>query len=190
MEAIAQQESTMTDPVQQPRERGWKRLPLLFAVAGVWLAADFVTKKLASARLEDRSHDLLELKSVIVRFVLAHNPAGAWSMFHFAPGLLRRIMFVAVSVLASVLLTVWYLRLPRSDRMVRIGIATVLGGALGNLIDRVMVGSVIDFIEVSAYWGDSRHFWPTFNVADIAIVVGVALMMIQMILARNPHRES
>jgi len=183
MEAIAQ-ESTMTDPVQ-PQERGWRRLPLLFGIAGFWLAADFITKHLAAARLEDRSHDLLQLKSVIVRFALAHNPAGAWSMFHFAPGLLRRILFVTVSVLASVLLTVWYMRLPRHERMVRVGIATVLGGALGNLIDRVMVGSVIDFIEISASWGGQRHFWPTFNVADIAIVVGVALMMIQMVGARK-----
>lgn len=158
---------------------------MLLGVAGVWLAADVVSKQLAAARLEERSHDLLQLKSVIVRFALAHNPAGAWSMFHFAPGLVRRILFVSVSVLASALLTAWYLRLPRSERMVRIGIATVLGGALGNLIDRVMVGSVIDFIEISAIWGGERHFWPTFNVADIAIVVGVALMMIQMIGARK-----
>lgn len=158
---------------------------MLFGVTGFWLAGDFITKRLAAARLEERAHDLFQLKSVIVRFALAHNPAGAWSMLHFAPGLVRRILFVAVSVIASVLLTVWYLRLPRSERLVRIGIATVLGGAIGNLIDRVMVGSVIDFIEVSAFWGGDRHFWPTFNVADVAIVVGVALMMIQMIGARK-----
>jgi len=154
-------------------------------VGGGWLIADLATKRFAAARLAERSLDLLELKGVIVRLVLAHNPAGAWSMFGFVPGIARRLLFVAISVVASVLLTIWYLRLPREERLVRLGLVTVLGGALGNLVDRIAYGSVIDFIEVSAFWGETRHFWPTFNIADVAISVGVGLLLLQMVRGKK-----
>ena len=88
-------------------------------------------------------------------------------------------------MVASVLLTIWYLRLPREERLVRLGLVTVLGGALGNLVDRIAYGSVIDFIEVSAFWGETRHFWPTFNIADVAISVGVGLLLLQMVRGKK-----
>lgn len=160
----------------------------LILVTGISLAADVVSKRLAAARLADHTATLLEAKRIAVRFALAHNPAGAWSMFGWAPGVPRRVLFITVSVVASVLLAVWYARTPLQQRLLRFGIAFVLGGALGNLVDRVLTGNVIDFVEMSAVWGGTRHFWPTYNIADVAIVTGVGLMAIDML--RPHHRRA
>jgi signal peptidase II len=157
------------------------------AAALLSLVGDFVTKRLASARFGDEALEVLSNARFAIRFSLAHNPAGAWSMFGWAPGTPRRILFVAISTIASVLLAVWYAKTPVTQRALRLGIAFVLGGALGNLVDRVMTGSVIDFVEVSAIWGGTRHYWPTFNVADIAICVGVGLMAVDMFGKRRPE---
>jgi signal peptidase II len=72
----------------------------------------------------------------------------------------------------------WYAAtVPQSDRLARIGVAAVLGGAIGNLIDRATAGYVLDFVD--AYWGN-WHFW-AFNVADAAITVGVIFMILDML---------
>lgn len=163
----------------------WRHV-MLFVATGGWLALDQLTKRLAANRFGEHMVSVLDTSKVSIRLTLAHNPAGAWSMFGWAPGVPRRILFIAVSVIASALLGVWYARTPLSHRLLRLGISFVLGGALGNLVDRVLTGQVIDFVEMSAVWGGGRHFWPTYNVADIAICVGVGFMAIDML---RPHKE-
>ena len=179
-----------TEVVHRPGWRGWLgRHLMLIVLTGTSVAADVVSKRLAATRLADHSTTLLESPRVAVRLALAHNPAGAWSMFGWAPGIPRRVLFISVSVIASVLLAIWYARTPLQQRLLRFGIAFVLGGAMGNLVDRVLTGNVIDFAEVSASWGGTRHFWPTFNVADVAICVGVGLMAIDMMRPRRGVRS-
>jgi signal peptidase II len=76
--------------------------------------------------------------------------------------------------------------LPR-QRALRWGLPLVLGGALGNVLDRIRYGQVIDFIDVHVFWKGADRHWPTFNVADIAICVGVGLMAIDMFTSKRAH---
>jgi signal peptidase II len=105
------------------------------------------------------------------------NPGAAFGLFRRFPASARGPLFHLVSIGAVVLITTYFLRLTgsRQERWARIGLPLVLGGALGNWVDRLARGFVIDFIE--AHWREV-YSWPSFNVADSAIVVGVALLVI------------
>ena len=103
--------------------------------------------------------------------VLAHNMGAAFSMLNDAGGW-QRWMFSAIALAASVLI-VWLLRKHQQQKLFSFSLALILGGALGNLIDRVAYGYVVDFLDF--YW-DSYHF-PAFNIADSAITCGAALML-------------
>ena len=89
-----------------------------------------------------------------------------------------------MSVVALVAIAVYGWKLPASSQLPRLALALIIGGALGNLFDRVRLGYVIDFLDV--YWG--RHHWPAFNVADSSITIGVALLVIDML--RQPRVQT
>jgi signal peptidase II len=136
---------------------------------------------------------------------IAYNKGGAWGLLQDAAETVRRPFFFAVSVLAVLFIVSLYSKLGRGQRALMWGLPLVLGGALGNLSDRITRSSVIDFIDYRAdwvlamnsgiakvvpRWGLTDH-WPTFNVADIAICIGVGLMAIDMFTARRgPERRS
>ena len=107
----------------------------------------------------------------------AENPGAAFGLFRRLPPGARGPLFHLVSIGAVVLITVYWLRLrgTRQEIWALIGLPLVLGGAIGNWVDRLARGFVIDFIE--AHWKDV-YTWPSFNVADSAIVVGVILLLI------------
>ena len=93
----------------------------------------------------------------------------------------KTIVIAVVAICALIGVSVYAGTLAREHLLPRLGMAFIIGGAAGNLIDRILVGSVVDFVD--AYWG-SVHFW-AFNVADSAITVGVALMILDMIGTRT-----
>jgi len=103
--------------------------------------------------------------------VLAHNMGAAFSMLNDAGGW-QRWMFSAIAVAASGLI-VWLLRKHQQQKLFSLSLALILGGAVGNLIDRIAYGYVVDFLDF--YWG-AYHF-PAFNIADSAITCGAALML-------------
>ena len=109
----------------------------------------------------------------MLNWTLLHNYGAAFSMLSDAGGW-QRWLFTGLAVLVSGIFTVWLLRLPKNTTVLAAGIALVLGGAVGNLIDRVSLGYVVDFIHV--YYQDS-HF-PAFNIADSAITLGTILLII------------
>src|SRR5262249_48072531 len=134
-----------------------------------------------------RSLDIHEFRPLIEGVLsLSHvqNRGAAFGILSEADLPYQAALFSAVSLLALVAIAVYAFRLPAEARLPQIGLALVLGGALGNLIDRVRLGYVVDFIHL--YWG--THQWPDFNVADSAITVGVALLILDMLVA--PDRES
>ncbi len=103
--------------------------------------------------------------------VLAHNSGAAFSFLSDAGGW-QRWLFTAIAVIAAVWIT-WLLRKHEHEKLFCFTLALILGGALGNLIDRIVYGYVVDFLDF--YWG-SYHF-PAFNVADAAITCGAALLI-------------
>jgi len=103
--------------------------------------------------------------------VLTYNTGAAFSFLAGASGW-QRWFFVLVAVAAATLI-IWMLHRHRSETFLCIGLALILGGAIGNLIDRVLVGAVVDFILL--YW---RHYqWPAFNVADSCITIGAGMLI-------------
>ena len=150
------------------------RVPELW-IASVVVVLDQATKALVKARLP-----LHESVTVIPGFLdLTHvrNTGAAFGMlndldFPFKPAVMVLVALVALGAVASYALT-----LPPTQRIARYGLALILGGAVGNLIDRATMGYVVDFVD--AYWR-GVHFW-AFNVADSAITVGVSLMLLDVL---------
>jgi len=130
----------------------------------------------SSLRLRYRSPG--KAKEVIagwLRLRYVENPGAAWGFLADGDDSFRGPFFLAVSIIASIFLLYVYRRAHESQHLFQASLALVLGGALGNFADRLRIGRVVDFIEV--HYEDKAR-WPTFNVADVAISVGVALLLL------------
>lgn len=114
------------------------------------------------------------------------NPGGAFSFFADAPLEQRLLFFIGTTVIAIILLLVFYAKLREDEVLSATALGVVLGGALGNLVDRVRYNEVIDFLDVHLLGG---YTWPTFNVADSAIVIGVGLLILEVFLADEESAE-
>lgn len=108
----------------------------------------------------------------MLNWTLLHNYGAAFSFLSDAGGW-QRYFFTSLAAVVSVIFALWLLRLPKNTVVLAAALSLILGGAIGNLIDRVTLGYVVDFIHV--YYNDS-HF-PAFNIADSAITLGVILML-------------
>jgi signal peptidase II len=148
----------------------------LAVTSAIFVAADLLTKWWAQGALTGREDPIVVLPGLI-KFELAFNRGGAWSMLADQPDGVRLPFFFAVSAAAFVFIVSLYRKLEPHQKALKWALPLVLGGAMGNLVDRIRYEHVIDFI-------DPYHYWPTFNVADIWIVAGVALMAIDMFTPR------
>ncbi len=150
---------------------------LIFAaVAAFVLIADQITKYLILHTIKLYS----EIVVIPGCFNIVHvqNPGGAFGLFASESGMFRALLFVAIAIVAIGLIFYLHYRSSARYRMLTVGFALIFSGAVGNLIDRLRFGRVIDFIDV--YVG--AYHWPAFNVADSAITVGAALLILDMIL--------
>jgi len=170
-------------------------------VAAVSLLFDVVSKAWAEIYFNHRllGHSV-EVVAQHLSLVLAYNKGGAWGLGHGWSDALRLPFFLLVSVAAIVFIVSLYARLLPSQNALKWGLPLVLGGALGNLTDRIVRNQVIDFIDYRAdwvrtmnewlagtivpHWSITDH-WPTFNVADVAICAGVGLMAVDMLFSRR-----
>jgi len=109
-------------------------------------------------------------------FKYVENPGAAWGFLQSAPSWFRTPFFLAVSVAAMVFIVVYFRKTQADQKLLRVALALVFGGAVGNFIDRARLGYVIDFID----WHWYERSWPTFNIADSAITVGVVLLVLDM----------
>jgi lipoprotein signal peptidase len=151
------------------------------------LAADIGSKTWAEHHL-DGYPGTVEIWKNHVTLLLAKNRGGAWGLLQSTSENVRRPFFLLVSVAAIAFIMTLYRRLQPRQRALKWGLPLVLGGALGNVFDRIRYGHVIDFIDVHLLWKGVEHHWPTFNVADIAICVGVGLMAIDMFTSKRGPR--
>lgn len=110
--------------------------------------------------------------------VHVQNQGAAFGIFHGQSAMFRLIFFGIVTLVCLYLIIYWLGTTVKSEKMQRWGLALIMGGAFGNLIDRIRFGYVTDFLDV--YY--ARHHWPAFNVADSAICVGVGLIVLRMLL--------
>jgi signal peptidase II len=124
----------------------------------------------------DKSMSLYEsiIISPFFNLTYVRNPGAAFSFLSDAGGW-QRWFFAAMALIISGILVVWLYRLKKHETLLAVALALVLGGAIGNLIDRLAYGYVIDFLDV--YY--QNWHWPAFNVADMAISLGVFLMLLE-----------
>jgi len=159
------------------------RYGLWLLLSAVVVLLDLYTKQLAMQHLE-----LYRPNAVFswLNFTLAHNTGAAFS-FLASSGGWQRWFLSAVAVIIVAVLLVWLWRLPHRARLLPSALSLVIGGAIGNLIDRIRFGYVVDFIDVHyAGW-----HWPAFNLADSAIVVGVILLLLDSLIpSRRPHHHA
>jgi len=116
---------------------------------------------------------------------LMHNSGAAFSFLSQAGGW-QRWFFIALSSVISIVIVIWMYGVPANRRWLLIALAFVLGGALGNLWDRVTIGYVIDFIEI--YYREM--YWPAFNIADSAISIGAVMLIIDAFWFNDTETES
>jgi signal peptidase II len=174
-------------------------------VAALSLIADISTKVWAELVINQRGFEPVRIIGENVSITLAYNQGGAWGLFSGADEVIRKPFFIGVSGFAVFFIISLYSRLHGSQIALKWGLPLVLGGALGNLSDRITRSQVIDFIDYRADWVMSLNsfvkqyvstwtltdHWPTFNVADVAICIGVGLMAVDMFThrPRAPQKE-
>ncbi len=151
-------------------------LPLLVLMVGV-VGLDQASKALLVHALE--LHDSVPLVDGLLSISHVRNRGAAFGLLSDWDLPYQPLVLAVLSIAALLAITLYFVRLPATARLPRIALALVLGGALGNLLDRVRLGYVIDFIHV--YW--RQHQWPDFNVADSAITVGVVLLVFDILRA-------
>ncbi len=118
----------------------------------------------------------------LFNLTLVYNPGAAFGMFGDLSDTTRRILLSVVSCLALIVVVRFMFKEAKYDQVSQFALIGILGGALGNVIDRYRFDSVVDFLDF--YWG--RYHWPAFNIADSAISVGVVILMLRVLFAKHP----
>ncbi|MBK8507296.1 MAG: lipoprotein signal peptidase [Candidatus Competibacteraceae bacterium] len=148
-------------------------------LSGLIVLLDQVTKHLAEALLQ-----MHQPVAILPSFnlMLTYNTGAAFSFLREAGGW-QRWFFLSLGIAVSIGLIVWLTRLKPEEKRLALALALVLGGAVGNLIDRTWLGHVIDFIQL--YY--QNWYWPTFNIADSAITVGAVLLVLDSLHSKDAN---
>jgi len=153
----------------------------------IWLSVvvvilDQLTKYIASTSLE-----MFTPVAVMPMFnwTLMHNTGAAFSFLHDAGGW-QRWFFATIAIVVSIVIFLWIKRLQHHEKWQAIALALILGGAIGNVIDRIWLGYVVDFIQV--YY--QQWYYPAFNVADSAIFIGVVMIIIDTIRESRAEKKN
>ncbi|MFN3769631.1 MAG: signal peptidase II [Ectopseudomonas guguanensis] len=166
-----------------PESSRFGHLPWLL-LSVLILVVDRVTKDIFEGTLS--MYQRIEVIPGYFDWTLAYNTGAAFSFLADAAGW-QRWFFAAIAIVVSVVLVVWLKRLKRQETLLAVALAMVLGGALGNLYDRVVLGHVVDFILV--HW-QSRWFFPAFNLADTFITIGAILLALDMFKSDKSAKEA
>lgn len=154
--------------------------PLVTGVAAVVVLIDHLTKWWV--RTSFQLYETVPVIEGFFHFTYVRNPGGAFGLLRDVDAAVRLPLFVVVATVAVGVLVYFVRQLPTEQRFLQVALGLVLGGAIGNLIDRVAFGEVIDFLDV--FWGE--YHWPAFNVADSAISSGVVVLMYYSLFVPDP----
>jgi len=164
------------------RIRDW-RLWLL-GVSALIIALDRATKEWVSRHVQDG--DAITVIPRVFRITHVENPGAAFSLFIDSPRPeLTRWLLIGFSLLAAVAVLIVLVRVGRRFSLTALSMALVLGGAIGNVWDRLRYGTVVDFLEVHIV----HYHWPDFNVADSAIVIGGILLLFDSLRSTSPVKQ-
>jgi signal peptidase II len=157
------------------------KITRLLLIAGVLVLLDQLTKALIG-------HYLQPFQSITVipgffNLIYIHNPGGAFGFLAGSDPIIRKVVFIFVSLMAVGLILWYYMKTPAGFPFLSGAFAMIFGGAIGNLIDRIRIGKVVDFLD---FYIGSLH-WPAFNVADSAITIGIGIFILHLLLKKLPE---
>jgi signal peptidase II len=185
--------STSPEPPPPAAKRSWgiKWLVLLLIVLAV-VAADQATKHWAQQDLQFKPGRRVQLIEGYLSFSYVRNPGAAWGFLARSSASFRRPFFIGISLVAMLFILYLFIRLEPGQRLLLLALSLVMGGAIGNFIDRVRFNYVVDFIDFHIR---QKFKWPTFNVADVAITIGVVFLFAEMFIVpvlqrRRAHRDA
>lgn len=150
-------------------------------VAGLVVLIDQITKALILNNLP--LYNSITVVPGFFNITHIHNPGGAFGFLANQGAGLRKTVFLFVSLLAVCLIFWFYKKTPTTHRILATGFAMIFGGAIGNLIDRVRFGKVVDFLD---FYIGNLH-WPAFNIADSAITVGIGIFILHIVFKKLPE---
>jgi signal peptidase II len=143
---------------------------------------DHATKWIVHAKLDPRAP--IDIIPGYLSLSCVHNSGVAFGFFDSVESVWKPYILAAMAILAILVIFIYSVRMPQDRKLLQIALAITMGGILGNFLDRVIRGYVVDFIEFHIH---EVFYWPTFNVADSAITIGIALLLIDTI--KNPAVE-
>ena len=157
------------------------KITRLIVISGVLVLLDQVTKMMITYYLQPY-HSLTVIPGF---FNLTHiyNPGGAFGFLADSDPMLRKVIFLFVSLLAVGLILWYYMKTPSSYLFLSSAFAMIFGGAIGNLVDRIRLGKVVDFLD---FYVGTFH-WPAFNVADSAITIGIGIFILHLLFKKIPE---
>lgn len=159
-----------------------KRVAIFFVLAVVGIALDQATKWWFNTHLEIGGYAITVIPDFL-EWRLAYNFGAAFSFLANHAGW-QRWFFIGIAVIAAVVLSALIIRRKPYERILPYGFACILAGAIGNVIDRIRIGAVIDFISVQF----GSYYFPIFNVADILVSVGAGLVVLSSFIERDPRK--
>jgi signal peptidase II len=151
------------------------------SIIGMVLALDQFTKHLVEKHM--RMYEVVPVIRGFFNLTRVRNKGAAFSLFSTAPDGFRSAFFLSVSLVAVTVIA--FMIRKANDRLLVVSFSLIAAGALGNLVDRMRFGEVVDFIQ----WYVGSWYWPSFNVADSAITAGVALLVIDMIFGLSAKSQ-
>ena len=153
----------------------------LTVVAGIIILLDQVTKLIVLDKMP--LFQSIPVISGFFNLTHIHNPGGAFGFLATQTSGIQRLVFLFVSSLAIGLVLYFYIKTPREQMWLSTGFALVFGGAVGNMIDRIRLGKVVDFLD---FYIGNLH-WPAFNVADSAVSIGLLIFLFHILFKRFPE---
>ena len=153
----------------------------LVVISAVIVMVDQLTKALILKYLP--LHHTIPVITGVFNITHVQNPGGAFGLMAGLSPAMRTVIFLFISSLAVGLILYFYLKTPRTHALLAAGFALIFGGAVGNLIDRIRFGVVIDFLDFYIL----KYHWPAFNIADSAISVGIAIFVFHLFFKKIPE---
>ncbi|HVZ61932.1 MAG TPA: signal peptidase II [Terriglobales bacterium] len=159
-----------------------RKYHFLIAVGVIML--DRVTKWLVATRVD--LHDSISILPGFVRLTHVQNSGAAFGLFADSTSEWKTSILIMFSTIALIVVSALLWKNSHSITVTGVGLSLILGGAVGNLWDRLLYGRVVDFLDFYI----SQYHWPAFNIADSAIVIGALLLVAEILLARSPAEQN
>ena len=167
--------------MQNPKKNAWQNVMLLIYVAVPMLILDWGTKWLVQKHIAQGIGEI----PVIPGFFNLRHDRNDGAAFGVLAG--HRFLLILITIVALIFIFTYYLRF-RESRWMQVSLGFLLGGAVGNFIDRLYLGEVIDFLQFGIV--SQGLYWPTFNVADISVCIGAGMLIVYLFRNRNQNQQA